>query len=103
MWGFLTQVPLLFFHQWCSKTTCLHCESAMEYNTSHYLFVWLLGDSLCLQMLLTYSWKPIGLKPSSDRCSTIQHLEFDPAGPQKKECLVDQCHDDHQHTKECVQ
>lgn len=62
MWGFLTQVPLLFFHQRYSWTTCLHCESALQHNTSHYLFVWLLGDSLCLQMLLTYSWKQLRLQ-----------------------------------------
>lgn len=64
VWGFLTQVPLLVFHQRCSWTSCLHCESALMYNTSRYLFGCLLGDSLCLQMLPIHSWKQIRLRPA---------------------------------------
>lgn len=62
MWGFLTRAPLLFFHWRCSRTTCLRCESASQHNTSHYLFVWPLGESLCLQMSASYSWKQLRLK-----------------------------------------
>lgn len=51
--GFLTPVPLLVFHLWCSWRTCFLCESAYLVDTSCYLFVWLLGDSVCLQTLLT--------------------------------------------------
>lgn len=61
-WGFLTPVPPLVFHLWCSWRTCFLCESAYLVDTSWYLFVWLLGDSVCLQTLLTCRWRQPGLE-----------------------------------------
>lgn len=60
--GFLNPVRPLVFQLWCSWWTCFLRESACLFDTSRYLFVWPVGESVCLQTWLVCRWRQPGLE-----------------------------------------